>query len=181
MRILSGKYKGRVIKMPAGIRPTQDKVRKSLFDILKDCIEGTKFLDLFAGSGVIGIEALSRGAVFAVFVEGEGQQSKVLRENIDALGIREALVLTQEASRAIENLHKQSKFFDIIFLDPPYYQEMSKKTLQTLSDYDILTAKGLIIVQHFRKDQLPDTVGKLVLWRIAKYGDTLLSFYSKAH
>ncbi|MDD5236674.1 MAG: RsmD family RNA methyltransferase, partial [Candidatus Omnitrophica bacterium] len=113
------------------------------------------------------------------------------------------LVLTQDVSRAIENFHNQNKVFDIIFLDPPYYKEtrlgpgqnaeegsnsgpaadldgsLSKKTLQSLNDYDILSAKGLIIVQHFKKDQLPDTVGKLVLWRKSKYGDTLLSFYAK--
>ena len=179
MRILSGKYKGRVIKMPAGARPTQDKVRKSLFDILKDCIQGAKFLDLFAASGAVGIEALSRGAAFAAFVEGESEKSRVIKLNLDSLGIREALVLTQDAHRAIENFSRQKKNFDIIFLDPPYYQDMSKKTLQCLDDYDILTAQGLVIAQHFKKDQLPDAVGKLVLWRIAKYGDTVLSFYKK--
>ncbi|MCM8779767.1 MAG: 16S rRNA (guanine(966)-N(2))-methyltransferase RsmD [Candidatus Omnitrophica bacterium] len=179
MRILSGKYKGRVIKMPPGVRPTQDKVRKSFFDILKDCIEGVKFLDLFAGSGVMGIEALSRGASFCVFVEAAGQQSKTLRENLDLLGIRDALVLAQDAQRAIENLHKQKKFFDIVFLDPPYYQDMAKKTLQSLSDCDILTPKALVVVQHFKRDQLPEAIGKLVLWRISKYGDTRLSFYQR--
>ena len=200
MRILSGKYKGRVIEMPQGIRPTQDKVRKALFDIFKDCMEGSKFLDLFAGSGVMGIEALSRGAAFALFVEADGQQSRVLKENLDSLGIREALVLTQDVYRAIENLSKQNKIFDIIYIDPPYYKDkgpsqgyvstdsvsacsapepLSKKTLQILSDYDILAAKGLIVVEHFKRDQLPETVGKLVLWRISKYGDTLLSFYQK--
>lgn len=202
MRIISGKYKGRAIKAPLHIRPTQDKVRKALFDILGD-IQGLSFLELFAGSGAVGLEALSRGASESVLVENNRDALKAIEKNIAFLKIGFYQVWPLEADEAIKRFHKQKKKFDIIFLDPPYYKEtrlgpgqnaeegsnsgpaadldgsLSKKTLQSLNDYDILSAKGLIIVQHFKKDQLPDTVGKLVLWRKSKYGDTLLSFYAK--
>jgi len=189
--------------MPAGIRPTQDKVRKALFDILGD-IEGLSFLELFAGSGAVGFEAASRGARDLTLVELNRACLLAIEKNIDALKIRDCNVCPKEADDAIKALHKNKKRFDIIFLDPPYYQDLShsrtalktagyppsmageesgslsKKTLQTLSAYDILTPSGLVIAQHFKKDNLPDALGDLALFRQAHYGDTVLSFYRKA-
>lgn len=179
MRIIAGKYRGRVIKMPPGIRPMQDKVRKSLFDILKGSIEGVRFLDLFAGSGAVGIEALSRGAKEAVSVEKDLRCIKVIESNLSSLGCPIKNIIGLDACRAIEKLNQMRRKFDIIFLGPPYYQGMAKKTLQTLSDYDILTPKGLLVIQHFKKDDLPDRLGVFNLFRQEQYGDTLLTFYSK--
>ncbi len=179
MRIISGKFRSRNIRMPEGIRPTQDRVRKSLFDILKLCIEGAKFLDLFAGSGIVGIEALSRGAKEVVFVENESRCLKTIEANLSSLGVSAKNVVAADADKFIERMHCLHHKFDLIFLDPPYYEEAAKKTLQTLGAYDILTAYGLVIVQHYKKDQLPENSGKLVLWRMAKYGQTILSFYRK--
>jgi len=202
MRIITGKYKGRIIKMPAGIRPTQNKVRKALFDILGD-VQGLSFLELFAGSGAVGIEALSQGAEEVVFVEEDRRCVEKIKHNLSALALSRSRVLALDVSRAIRQLRQAHQIFDIIFLDPPYYkgaayrhyvsrglsgdpglreepvQLLAKKTLQTLSDYDILAANGFVITQHFRKDNLPDTLGVLSLFRQAKYGDTLLSFYKK--
>jgi len=213
MRIISGKYKGRTIKMPEGIRPTQNKVRKALFDILGD-IEGLSFLELFAGSGAVGFEALSQGAKKVVFVEREKRYCKIIQQNlryVSQLASERVSGLTSERVNGLKNLtgepanrltgtpepanrqtilnmdsiqaiillfHKKQKF-DIIFLDPPYYGDLSKKTLQTLGAYDILAPNGFIVVQHFKKDKLPGESGQLVLVKEARYGDTFLSFYRK--
>jgi len=202
MRIISGKYKGRqIIRGPLGIRPTQDKVRKALFDILGD-IEGNSFLELFSGTGAVGLEAASHGAIEVVFVEKDQKCSQVIEANLSLLGYLRYSVMALDSLIAIKELHKKNKQFDIIFLDPPYYKKevprnrseisdcsgsmagrenepLTKKTLQMLSCYDILTENGFIIVQHFKKDNLPDALGDLALFRQSRYGDTLLSFYRK--
>ena len=178
MRITTGKLRGRIILMPGGIRPTQDKVRKALFDILGD-IAGLSFLELFAGSGAIGFEALSRGASEVTLVEYNRPCLLAMEKNIAALKLENCVLCPQEAERAIRRLHKECKKFDIIFLDPPYYGDTSKKTLQTLSAYDILAPNGFVVAQHFRKDRLPAENGELILIKEASYGDTLLSFYKK--
>ncbi len=176
MRIISGKHKGRIIKFPKEIRPTQGKVRKALFDILGD-MEGVTFLELFAGSGAVGLEALSQGAKEAVFVEKDRGCIEEIKQNLSGIRLLGYQVIRLDVFRAIAQLSKAAKKFDIIFLDPPYYQGLAKKTLQTLSGYDILAPNGLVIVQHFKKDNLPETQGDLSLFRQAKYGDTILSFY----
>ena len=201
MRIISGKYKGRTIKMPEGIRPTQNKVRKALFDILGD-IEGLSFLELFAGSGAVGFEALSQGAKKVVFVEKDRKCIEKIEENLSVLVFSHSRVLALDALVAIKQLGKAGEKLDIIFLDPPYYkrkvprhyvsrsslgdsgskvavmgESLSKKTLQTLGAYDILAPNGFIVVQHFKKDKLPGESGQLVLVKEARYGDTVLSFY----
>lgn len=178
MRIISGKYKGRLVRMPKGIRPTQDKVRKALFDILGD-IAGMSFLDLFAGSGAVGIEALSRGIEKVVFVEKERACVKAIDDNLSLLHCLHYSVIASDTAEAIRILSQQDERFDLIFLDPPYYNDLAKKALQTLSAYDILTPTGFVIAQHFKKDNLPDSLGDLMLFKQARYGDTALSFYKK--
>jgi 16S rRNA (guanine(966)-N(2))-methyltransferase RsmD len=178
MRITSGKYRGRIIDGPKHIRPTQDKVRKAVFDILGD-IEGLSFLELFAGSGAVGLEAVSRGVTELALVEYNRDCQLAIKKNIESLKAKSCSLYPLEAERAIEALHKEGKTFDIIFLDPPYYKEMSKKTLQTLDACDILAPNGFIVVQHFKKDTLPEDIGNLTLLKEVKYGDTSLSFYRK--
>jgi len=179
MRITTGKYKARNIKMPKGIRPTQDKVRKALFDILGD-IEGLSFLELFAGSGAVGLEAVSRGVETLALVEYNRDCLLAMRKNIESLKVKACSIYPQEAGAAIIALHQESRKFDIIFLDPPYYKDMAKKTLQTLSAYDILAPNGFMVVQHFKKENLPETLGVFVLFKQHKYGDNILTFYRKA-
>jgi 16S rRNA (guanine966-N2)-methyltransferase len=179
MRITSGIYRGRVITGPKKIRPTQDKVRKALFDILGD-IEGLSFLELYAGSGAVGLEAASRGVKELVMVEYNRDCLLAIKKNIEALKPIACELYPKEADLAIKALHRDKRQFGIIFFDPPYYQGLAKKTLQTLEAYDILAPNGFIVVQHFKKDELPASHGDLILFRQAKYGDTVLSFYRKA-
>lgn len=178
MKIISGQHRGRVIKMPPGIRPTQNKVRKALFDILGD-IEGLSFLELFAGSGAVGFEAASRGVSELVLIEQNSACQMAIKKNIESLKLKNCNSIRKDAADAIKALHKDKKIFDIIFLDPPYYEDLSKKTLQMLMGYDILAPDGLIVVQHFKKDNLPDNLGVFSLFRQASYGDTVLSFFRK--
>lgn len=180
MRITTGKYKGRNIGRPAGIRPTQDKTRKALFDILGD-IEGLTFLELFAGSGAVGIEAASRGAQEVVFVENNPNALKALTSNTAYIKDTRYMIIAQEAERVITRLDREKKRFDLIFLDPPYNQGLVKKTLQTLGACDILSPNGLAIAQHFQKEDLPAQPGVLSLFRQYKYGSTVLSLFEKKH
>jgi len=164
--------------MPKGIRPTQDKVRKALFDILGD-IQGLSFLELFSGSGAVGFEAVSRGVTDLTLVEYNPSCLMAIRKNIESLEPKACDLYPKEAGDAIEAFRKNKKKFDIIFLDPPYHKDMSKKILQMLGAYDILAPNGFVVVQHFKKEQLPKESGKLTLIKEARYGDTLLSFYRK--
>jgi len=178
--------------MPKGIRPTQGKVRKALFDILGD-IQGLSFLELFSGSGAVGFEAVSQGAKQVVFVENNSGCIKALKNNFTYLLPTTYYLLPLDVFMAIKKLSKDKKQFDIIFLDPPYYRpegrglasfgqshkDVSKKILQMLGVYDILAPNGFVAIQHFKKEQLPKESGKLILVKESRYGDTVLSFYKK--
>ena len=179
MRILTGKFKGKNILMPKGIRPTQNMVRKALFDILGD-LEGVSFLELFAGSGSIGFEALSRGVKDLVLVETNRDCQLAINKNIASLKVKSCVLYPGEAENSVKLLYGQNRKFDVIFLDPPYYKDMAKKILQTLSAYDILAPDGLLVAQHFKRDSMPETIeGKFKLFKRSFYGDTVLSFYDK--
>jgi 16S rRNA (guanine966-N2)-methyltransferase len=177
MRIITGQFKGRQIKTPGSIRPTEDRIRKALFDIIGT--ENTAFLELFAGSGAVGFEALSQGAASVTFVEKERVCARVIEENARELGVQ-VEIIAAAAETIIPFLSKHRRRFGLIFLDPPYYNGVSEKTLQLLGAYDILLPSGMIIVQHFRKDALSEKAGELVAFRQARYGDSLLSFYQKS-
>jgi 16S rRNA (guanine(966)-N(2))-methyltransferase RsmD len=179
MRITGGIYKGKAISFPKQIRPTQDKVRKAMFDILGD-IDGLSFLELFAGSGAIGLEALSRGAKDLALVEYNRECLRAIKKNIESLKPKVCDLYPKEAGFAIEAFRRNARKFDIIFLDPPYYKGMSKKILQMLGAYDILAPNGFVVVQHFKKEELSKESGGLSLIKESRYGDTLLSFYKKA-
>ena len=178
MKILTGKYKGKKLEMPRGIRPTQDKVRKAVFDIIRD-IQGLSFLELFSGSASVGLEALSQGVKQLALVESNRECLSAIRKNIEVLGGDSVELLAMETERAIQVLAREKRIFDIIFLDPPYYQELPKKTLQTLGACDILAPNGLVIVQHYKRDPLPEKAGNLIIMRSYTYGDTILTIYKK--
>jgi 16S rRNA (guanine966-N2)-methyltransferase len=182
MHIISGIYKGVALKAPAGIRPTEDRVRKALFDILGD-MSGLSFLELFSGSGSVGLEALSQGAQNLVLIEKDRAGIHAIEGNISCLkrDTDKAVieVYQDDAMDAVSKLSKRSRRFDVIFADPPYYKGLSEKILQSLDEYDILVhISGFLIIQHFKKDPLPPKQGNLVLFKQAKYGDTVLSFYN---
>jgi len=186
MRITSGTHKSRIIKAPANIRPTLDNVRKAIFDILGESVKGSKVLDLFAGSGALGIEAISRGAASCAFVDNSRASIKAIKDNLGLLGLAPgakdpcpAAVIYADSSAAIERLSRDAAAFDIVIMDPPYYKDLAKKTLFLLGDYDILSATGVAVIEHSKHDRMPDSSGSLKLLRTARYGDTLVSFYRK--
>lgn len=178
MRITSGIFKSRIIKAPAGIRPTLDNVRKAIFDILGDAVGGSRVLDLFAGSGALGLEALSRGAGSCVFVDNGRSSVKAIKENIEGLALG-AEVVYADSLAAIRKFAGEGAAFDFIFMDPPYYKELAKKSLSSLADCDILSETGVVVIEHSKHDPLQASSGGLRLLRTARYGDTLVSFYYK--
>jgi 16S rRNA (guanine(966)-N(2))-methyltransferase RsmD len=178
MRIITGKYRNRKIQMPKGMRPTQNIVRKAVFDILGD-ISGLAFLELFAGSGAVGLEALSRGASSLVMVESNRDSILAIKKNIQLLEVSDCNLYNLEADKGVKLLFLNKKHFDIIFVDPPYLQEMAKKILQTLEGYDILAPHGLIVIQHSKAELLAKNTLKFDLIKEVRYGDTQLSIYRK--
>ena len=186
MKIIGGELKGRNFYRPEGIRPTQSVMRKALFDILGHDLQGFLFLELFAGSGAIGLEAVSRGAREVVFVEKDPKCAQVIRENLILLGVKPneystcgCEVLNSDAYAMIKLLCRQKRKFDIVFCDPPYSRGLAKKTLKTLEAYDIVQPNCTVVIQHDGKENLPDSQGRFLILRRRKYGHSVLSVYQK--
>ena len=184
MKIIAGKYKGRNFYMLEGIRPTQGIVRKALFDILGQDMKGMTLLDLFAGSGAVGLEAISRGAMKATFVEKDPRCAAIIEENIgllsihkDKTGIPPYQIVQTDAFAAIKLFSRQNKKFDVVFVDPPYSRGLAKKTLKMLGAYDILHPNCMVVIQHEMEEILPETFGRFLLFRKKKYGSMYLSSY----
>nr|WP_020008742.1 16S rRNA (guanine(966)-N(2))-methyltransferase RsmD [Salinicoccus albus] len=151
MRVISGKYKSKIIETldSRDTRPTTDKVRENIFNILGD-IEGD-VLDLFAGSGALGLEALSRGAKKAMFIDGAGDAIRIVKENIK--GIEEPVeVFRNDYRRAVKAMSKRGKSFDLIFLDPPYHKNIAPRALEMIDEYGILKMDGLIVVESHKDE-----------------------------
>ena len=182
MRIIGGEYRSRLIEMPKGvqIRPTQDRVREAVFNVLAD-VNGRRVLDLFAGSGAYGIEALSRGASYATFVENNSRCLEVIVSNLSSLEIPESkyTILRSSAYMALSRLEKDGEQFDLIFVDPPYHKDMAKKCLLYIDYYDILRQAGLVVVEHFKADSLEADLETLVPEKERKYGDTVITIFKK--
>lgn len=183
MRIIAGTHRGRIIKIPKGktTRPTQDKVREAVFNIIREAIPESNALDLYAGSGAFGIEALSRGAQSSIFIDNSINCVKIIKSNLSALGFRagQAQVLKKEVVKAIEGLKEKGLSFDIIFADPPYHKSLAKNCLIKIDACDILSQRGFVVVEHFVKDSMPEKTGKLSCFKERRYGDTVVSFYRK--
>ena len=184
MRIIAGKFRSRTLEAPAGLatRPTSDRLRETLFNVLAPRIEGAVFLDLYAGSGAVGIEAISRGATCVVFVERAEAALKVLRKNLDGLGIKAGFRIQAGSAgaflRRVEAGHGTG--FDLVFLDPPYdATEEYTSTLGLLGRLGGLLAQGAVVIaEHRRKEKLVDRYGALERTRLLEQGDAALSFYS---
>lgn len=162
------------------LRPTSSKVREALFDIIKDRIEGATFVDLYAGTGVVGLEALSRGAAKAFFVEPNRLRIRAIKENIDRFGFREKVaVIDGMAYEFLTKASDKQERFDIFFIDPPYFSEESMKILPIIGEKRLLNDGGTVIVEHFFKKKLPETVGELNKMRSYRYGDSMLTLYRK--
>jgi len=183
MRVIAGLYRGRVLKSPADnrTRPTSDRLRETLFNVLTPRInDETRFLDLCAGTGAVGIEALSRGAAFVTFVDRSKKACALIEENLDKLDVPESEteVLAFEAENFTGREHV--KGWDIVFYDPPYEADHSLVLHDFGTKHDLLNEEGLLVVEHHTKRQVPDLIGSLRRWRILKQGETSLSFYENA-
>ncbi|OGC04068.1 16S rRNA (guanine(966)-N(2))-methyltransferase RsmD [candidate division WOR-1 bacterium RIFOXYA12_FULL_43_27] len=179
MRVISGTAKGRKIKAPkTNIRPLSDQAKEGLFNILGERVPDSAFLDLFAGSGNVGIEALSRGAKLAIFVELDKRHVKVIHENLKELSFDDrAEVYLIDALRAIKILASKGARFDIIFLGAPYNSPALDKALLILDGAEILKENGIIVAEYRFKQRIGEKLSKLKKIREQKYGDTMLSFY----
>jgi 16S rRNA (guanine966-N2)-methyltransferase len=184
MRIIAGTYRSRVLKSLKGLalRPTSDRLRETLFNVLAPRISGSRFLDLFAGTGAIGIEALSRGAAEAVFIENHAPAVALIKKNLESLGISKgATVLAADALRGLAKLAaRKSHGYNIIFLDPPYAAAADySRVLEFLGTADLLAPGGLVVAEHRRSFDLPEAAGALSRFRVLKQGDAALSFYRR--
>lgn len=181
MRVISGVFRSRQLKgkPPAGIRPTSDKLRETLFNVLGPVVEGSIFLDAFAGMGGVGIEALSRGAQHVHFVDRSRQACAIIRENLRSLGVKEGVrVIEAPMERAMRLFESENLAFDIAFLDPPY--ERDTLYLESLSEFGtrpLLRDGGLLVMEHSKRMELPESAGKLRKYRALTQGDSTLSFY----
>lgn len=183
MRIIAGSLKGGALFAPKGLtlRPTSDKVREALFDILRNSIEGASFLDLFAGVGAVGIEALSRGARCVIFVEKDPRHRQYIKKNLQRYHLmHRARVYNLDALAFLRNPPKDIRRYDLIFLDPPYGSAILKKALPMVASSDMINVCNLVIVEHHHKLTLEEKIADLQFVRKRCYGDTALSFYAKA-
>lgn len=182
MRIIAGEAKNRKLKTRKGFdtRPTLESVKESLFSIISPYLENSVFLDLFSGSGSIALEAISRGAKRAVMIEKDSEALRCIIENIDALSFTERCrAYKNDALRAIEILGRKNEKFDIIFMDPPYQDELCKKTLKQIQKADILAENGLIICEHHLHESLDEEIAGFRKSDERKYNKKILTFYTR--
>jgi 16S rRNA (guanine966-N2)-methyltransferase len=185
MRVIAGTYRSRILKSLKGLalRPTSDRLRETLFNVLGDAVDGARFIDLFAGTGAVGIEALSRGASEVVFIENHAPAATLIRRNLESLDIRSgATVLSMDAVRGLEKLAAKltagKPGYDFVFVDPPYAEaEEYARVLRFLGGSPLVRTGAIVIVEHRWNFALPES-GKLRRTRLLKQGDAALSFFA---
>ncbi len=180
MRVIGGTAKGRRVKSFKGqyLRPTADRVKEALFNILPHDLSGWKVLDLFAGTGNLTFEALSRGAEQACLVDVSREAAKMIRKNIEALGFsRSARVLGIPVLRAFHVLAGRGDKFDLILADPPYDKGWVERVLRSLAQEELLEEDGILVVEHSTREGVKEIYGSMVLQDQRRYGGTCLSFY----
>jgi 16S rRNA (guanine966-N2)-methyltransferase len=182
MRVIGGERKGRRLLVPKGraVRPTAARVKESLFNILPHDFSGMKVLDLFAGTGNLSIEALSRGAAKAVLVDASRRSATTIRENLRRLGLTARTeVWVAPAPRALKSLAKRGESFDMIFLDPPYDEGQVEPSLKAVARAGLLSDTGTVIAEHSAREVVSPRYDSLILNDQRRYGDTLLSFFKR--
>jgi 16S rRNA (guanine966-N2)-methyltransferase len=180
MRVISGKAKGRRLVAPKGgaIRPTADRIKESLFNILPRDFSGMKILELFAGTGNVSIEGLSRGAESALLVDASERSARVIRENLRRLELSDrAQMWVMPVRRALNAVGRQGQKFDVIFLDPPYDQKLVGRSLELIASVDPLYPTGVVVAEHSVRETVKSSYGFISLNDQRRYGDTLLSFF----
>ena len=180
MRVIAGLYRGRQLKTPPDnkTRPTSDRLRETLFNVLAPHIgDETRFLDLCAGTGAVGIEAVSRGAAFASFVDRSKKSCALIEENLDKLHVPESQteIFGVDAENFCGRQHETG--WDIAFYDPPYDADYALVLHEFGYNRTLLNTGGILVVEHHAKKPVPDAVGDLRRWRVLKQGETTLSFY----
>jgi len=184
MRVIAGSLKGRRLKSPTweGLRPTSDTLRETLFNVLAPRVGAARVLDGFAGTGGLGIEALSRGATHVTFLDRDSRAQALIAANLALCGIAEGYAIIRASlDRGVDMLRSRAGFapFDIVLLDPPYDQAAAT-VLEILAGADrVLAADGLVVLEHSRRQPAPDRAGRLVLTRRLVSGDSALAFYQK--
>ena len=183
-RVVTGRFRGAILQAPEGdkTRPTTDKVKEALFSIIQGYVPDSEFLDLFAGSGQIGIEALSRGAKRATLVEKSGQAAGIISRNISKVrleGSDEIRFYKKSVSQALEQLGQAGDKFDIIFMDPPYKDVPLRleEVTKLISAYDMLSSDGMLIVEHDKDCEIPEELNGIKRVRSCSYGLTVITFF----
>jgi|SRR3954462_10883679 16S rRNA (guanine966-N2)-methyltransferase len=184
MRVIAGRFRSRKLHAPppgVELRPTSDRLRETLFNVVAPRTPDSLWLDLFSGTGAVGIEALSRGARFIYFVETDKKAVRLIRKNLEELGIEENFELIQgDVAPALRTLEEQPEEFDIVFLDPPYNAHGAyAQVLEFLAESELVTAKTWVIAEHDKHFDPGDEVGALKRFRELKQGDAVLSFYQR--
>ena len=179
MRIISGEHKSRrlVGGKKTRVRPTSDRVKESIFNILQEEVMGKRILDLFAGAGSLGIEALSRGAESVTFVDASSQSINVLKKNIKSLNLESrSTILRLDGLKAINKLKRN---FQMIFADPPYLKGFVQRVIDSVAQSEVLEKNGVLILEHHKKETFSFPEEKLSVLRQKKFGDTVISFFLK--
>ncbi len=181
MRITGGQSKGRTLASPKGmdIRPTTDKVREAIFNIIGQDMSGLYVLDLFAGTGIFGIEALSRGAQHTVFIDSSQQSIKLIKKNLATCGFQDSgIALRRDLRKAKSITHPElQKNFDLFFIDPPYRKDLIIPLLEKISSSDMLSEESIIVAELSKNEILPSSIGDLEMTETRLYGDTRINIY----
>ena len=179
MRVIAGSLKGRRLKAPAwdGLRPTSDKLRETLFNVLAPRIEGARVVDAYAGTGAVGIEALSRGALEVAFIEHDRRAQALIAENLAECGIATGYTIVRNSARGAFESFGDRAAFDIILLDPPYTASESEVTDVLTAAGDHLAPGGVVVLERARRRTVPDAAGRLERSRDVVSGDSALTFY----
>jgi 16S rRNA (guanine966-N2)-methyltransferase len=182
MRVIAGIYKGRRLKALEGlhVRPTSDRMRETLFNILAPRIQGARFLDICAGSGAVGIEALSRGAANVTFIESSRKAAGIISENLRHCGIEDNVrLVNRDALTALKYFSQHEMQFDICYFDPPYESNIYSPVLWQIAKHDLLAEDGIVIVEHRRQLPLSPNFHDLRPYREIVQGESSLTFYSR--
>lgn len=184
MRVIAGRFKSRRLRTLAGqqTRPTSDRLRETLFNVLDSAVPGAVFADCYAGSGAVGIEALSRGAEWVYFLENHRPAVRLIQKNLSSLGLTEGFeVLPFDVGKGLRELEERGVRFDVVFLDPPYRaEEEYERTLTLLGESPLLATDATVIAEHHPKHSLAHRYGRLARTRTLRQGDAVLSFFRVA-
>jgi 16S rRNA (guanine966-N2)-methyltransferase len=180
MRIIAGLAKGCILRSLRGqaLRPTMDRVREAMFAVLAKRVVGARFLDLYAGAGTVGLEALSRGAVEAVFVESHRPAGQVIQANAERCGLEGARVLVMPVPRGLAQLRQRNERFQLIFADPPYDRDEAKAVMARLAEWPQLLAEGgVLILQRSRHEEVGEQIGVFRRMKQGRFGETVVDYF----